>query len=159
MSVELWIPNLSASPLDMLLRLTLAAVMGAVVGWERERLDKPAGLRTHMMVSLGAATFTLATLQLFLMVEGEPQGRSDPVRLVEGIVGGIGFLGAGQIIQSRGSVQGVTTAAGIWVVGAVGIACGIGHYALAAMTVGLAVIILAMVRVLQRGSSHGEDND
>jgi putative Mg2+ transporter-C (MgtC) family protein len=102
-----------------------------------------------MMVALGAATFTLATLQLFLLVEGEPHGRSDPVRIVEGVVGGIGFLGAGQIIQARGAVHGVTTAAGIWVVGSVGIACGIGHYLLAAMTVGLAVAILALVRLFQ----------
>ena len=150
MSTELWTPNLSAGPWDILLRLSLAAVMGALIGWEREAHDKPAGLRTHMMVCLGAATFTLATLQLFLLTEGEPNSSSDPVRIAQGIVGGIGFLGAGQIIQSRGSVQGVTTAAGIWVVGAVGIACGIGHYVLAGMTIALAFVILTVVGLLQR---------
>lgn len=149
-------PHLPVTPLEMLLRLVLATVMGAVVGWERESQRKPAGLRTHMMVALGAATFTLATLQLFLLVEGEPSARSDPVRIIEGIVGGIGFLGAGQIIQSRGSVHGVTTAAGIWVVGGVGIACGIGHYVLASMTVGLAFGVLTLARILEQ---HTKDEE
>lgn len=149
-------PQLPVTPSEMLARLVLATIMGAVVGWEREAQNKAAGLRTHMMVALGAATFTLATLQLFLLVEGEPSARSDPVRIIEGIVGGIGFLGAGQIIQGRGSVQGVTTAAGIWVVGGVGIACGIGHYVLASMTVGLAFLVLTLARILEEKAKTSE---
>jgi putative Mg2+ transporter-C (MgtC) family protein len=141
--------HLSAAPAEMFLRLLLATVMGAVIGWERETQNKAAGLRTHMMVALGAATFTLATLQLFLVLEGQPSAQSDPVRIVEGIVGGIGFLGAGQIIQARGAVHGVTTAAGIWVVGGVGVASGMGHYALALMTVSLAFAILTLARFLE----------
>jgi putative Mg2+ transporter-C (MgtC) family protein len=148
MAMDLWTPDLSATIPELLARLVLAAIMGGIVGWERETKDKPAGLRTHMMVAVGAATFTLATLQLFILAE--PNASSDPTRIVEGVVGGIGFLGAGQIIQSRGSVHGVTTAAGIWVVGAIGVACGIGHYVLAGATVTLAFVILALVQYLER---------
>jgi putative Mg2+ transporter-C (MgtC) family protein len=158
MTMNFLTPNLEATPLEALLRLVAAAMMGAIVGWEREAQDKPAGLRTHMMVSLGAATFTLATLQVFLLLEGEPNGRSDPVRIIEAVVGGIGFLGAGQIIQARGAVHGVTTAAGIWVVGGVGVACGVGYYVLALMTVSLAFAILALVRFVEPGSGRKEQS-
>ena len=130
---------------DILIRMTAAIACGAVVGFEREFQAKPAGLRTHMMVALGAASFTLLTMHIYkeaLEAAGSARVGSDPLRVVSGVIGGIGFLGAGSIIQSRGSVQGLTTAATIWVTGSVGIACGTGYYIVALFTVGLSLVVL-----------------
>lgn len=135
---------------EVLLRLGTAAACGAVVGWDREWNRKPAGLRTMMMVSLGAASFILVTLSALDELANDNQAdRLDPSRAIQGIVGGIGFLGAGTIIQARGSVQGVTTAAAIWVVGAMGIACGLGEYFLALATLGFATVILVLIAMLE----------
>jgi len=82
---------------------------------------------------------------LFATAEGDPSARIDPTRIVEGVIGGIGFLGAGSIIQSRGSIQGITTGASIWTAGAVGVACGIGNLALAGMVTALALIIMVVL--------------
>ncbi len=135
----------------MVARLAAAVACGAALGWEREVQNKPAGLRTHMMVSLGAAAFTLITLKIYeaaLNGGGQTIG-ADPLRVVSGVIGGIGFLGAGTIIQSRQSVQGITTAAAIWVVGSVGIACGIGFYSLAVLTVAFSMLVLLGVGLLE----------
>ncbi len=121
---------------EIIIRLGLAAVGGALVGLERQVHDKPAGLRTNMLVALGAAGFVLTALasaQLAAPVEG--RFAFDPTRILQGIVGGIGFLGAGVIIHSSGDIQGITTAAAMWVVAAVGAACGFGHFDLAAAMV------------------------
>ena len=127
---------------EIIARLGLAAVGGALVGLERELHDKPAGLRTNMLVALGAAGFVLTALastQLVAPGEGPVPGGMrlgfDPTRILQGIVGGIGFLGAGVIIHSSGDIQGITTAAAMWVVAAVGAACGFGHFDLAAAMV------------------------
>lgn len=131
--------------LDILVRMAAAVACGAIVGFEREFQSKPAGLRTHMMVALGAASFTLVTLQIFdstVKTVQTPRLGTDPLRVVSGVIGGIGFLGAGTIIQSRTSVQGITTAATIWVTGSVGIACGIGYYIVALFTVAFSLLIL-----------------
>ncbi len=124
--------------LEAALRLTLASLFGAIIGWEREVSRKPAGLRTNMMVSLGAATFTLASIS----VTPEGMQAADPTRIVTGIATGIGFLGAGAILRADGTVHGMTTAAGIWVMGAVGVACGIGDYYVAGISTLAALIIL-----------------
>ena len=105
----------------MLLRLGMAAVAGAVVGQERERRERPAGFRTHVLVSVGACLFTLISISL----AGEDH---DPSRIAAQIVTGIGFLGAGTIIRHGGSVHGLTTAASIWAVAAVGMAAGVGWW-------------------------------
>jgi putative Mg2+ transporter-C (MgtC) family protein len=136
---------------DAVARMAMASVLGGVLGLQRETKGKPAGLKTHMMVSLGSAAFTLLTLQIFLTYTGTLENaRSDPLRIIEGVVGGIGFLGAGTIIQARGSVRGITTAAGIWVVGSVGIACGIGNYPMAAMVAAMAFLILTVFDWIER---------
>jgi putative Mg2+ transporter-C (MgtC) family protein len=129
---------------EILLRLGLAIVLGAVIGIDREWRKKPAGVRTHMMVALAAATFTVITLELFDVVKGAGDGKAstDPLRLVEAITAGVAFLGAGAIIQSRGNVEGITTGSGIWLAGAVGYACGAGYYVLGAVATVLALIIL-----------------
>jgi putative Mg2+ transporter-C (MgtC) family protein len=131
-------------------RLVLSLVLGFVIGWEREVMRKPAGLRTNMLVALGAAGFTMLTFQLFHTFNADtskPMG--DPMRIINGIMEGLGFLGAGSIIQSHGSVEGVTTAATIWVVGAVGLACGIGNYHLAIGITFLAYLVLTVLRVVE----------
>jgi putative Mg2+ transporter-C (MgtC) family protein len=144
---------------EIVLRLTLAVVFGGIIGWERESKRKPAGLRTHMMVSLGAATFTLILLELYISaLEGNPNSNVDPLRIIEAIVGGVGFLGAGSIIQSRGSVEGITTAAGIWVVGGVGLACGGGQYVIALVTVVFAFVILTILGYIESRIFDKQEN-
>ncbi len=149
--MEQWWATIEAAfPLDMLLRLTLASVAGALLGWERERRDKPAGLRTHMMVSLGAAAFMILSLDYVATDTQQEALRLDPTRVIAGIIGGVGFLGAGTIIEARGNVHGITTAAGIWVAAAVGTACGMGMYGVAFTSVSLAVMILVVFGWLGR---------
>lgn len=138
-------PSLVDLAFQTLIPLVVAVCLGGIVGWEREAWRKPAGLRTHMMVALGAAAFTRLALQAVLDGESSGVTGGDPSRIIEGVATGIGFLGAGSIIHSRGEVRGITTAAGIWVVGAVGACCGAGYYAMAAVAVLLSVLILALL--------------
>ncbi len=132
---------------EILIRLGAAIVFGAVIGLDREWRNKPAGVRTHMMVALASATFTVITLELFEVVKGAGEGKAstDPLRLVEAITAGVAFLGAGAIIQSRGTVEGITTGSGIWLAGAVGYASGAGYYVLGAIATVLALIILTVL--------------
>lgn len=142
---------MTGDTLDMTLRLGAAVVAAAALGLERERQHKPAGLRTHMLVSLGAAASTLVALALIRPGQFENELlRVDPIRVVEGVIGGIGFLGAGSIIRSQGSVGGLTTAASIWVAGAIGLTCGAGQFRLAFLTVLFAFIILRFIAVVER---------
>lgn len=132
----------------IVVRLALAALLGGLLGYERERHGKSAGVRTHMLVSLGAALFVLVP---------EQAGVSDSeiTRVTQGIVAGIGFLGAGSIIKEPhdNNVSGLTTAAGIWLTAAIGVACGLGRETTALLTAGLALAILALVPHLGGGSS------
>jgi putative Mg2+ transporter-C (MgtC) family protein len=131
---------------EILIRLGAAIVFGAVIGIDREWRNKPAGIRTHMMVALAAATFTVITLELFEVVKNVGEKSStDPLRLVEAITAGVAFLGAGAIIQSRGTVEGITTGSGIWLAGAVGYASGSGYYVLGAVATVLALVILTVL--------------
>lgn len=137
--------------LDLVTRLGLATLVGMVIGLEREWRQKPAGLRTHMLVSLASAAFTIITFELFqASPQMAPDSKGDPVRVIEGVIAGVAFLGAGTIIQGRGEVKGLTTGASIWLAGATGLACGGGYYIVAGVTVGLAVVILALLGLLQR---------
>jgi len=139
-------------------------LLGAAVGWEREFADKPPGLRTHMMVCLGAASFTLVGSAVFREIAAGSATSSgmDPIRVIEGVVTGIGFLGAGVILRSGEQVRGLTTASGVWVVGAIGTACGRGYYLLAAARTVLALVILQLVSRLEhrvRGTKATGDLD
>jgi len=138
---------------ELIIRLVLAAILGAIIGLDRRIHSKPAGLRTMSLVSLGAATFTLVGISAMLqLVNAEQEAglnqmvRLDTSRVIAGIVGGIGFLGAGAIIQSRGRAQGMTTASGIWMTAAIGVAVGLGQYALAFCATFLAFIILVLLK-------------
>jgi len=135
-----------ASLMEVALRLFVASAIGALIGWDRERADKPAGLRTHMLVALGAASFTLLGFEVGDHLAPKTGDGFDPTRVLQGVIGGIGFLGAGAIIQNRGHVSGITTAASVWVAGALGSAAGVGAYVLAVFTALFAFGILRFVR-------------
>jgi len=135
----------------MLVRLALAAVGGALVGLERQIQDKPAGLRTNMLVGLGAAGFVLTAIATAQITSpDESQLNFDPTRILQGIVGGIGFLGAGAILHSKGNIHGITTAAAMWVVAAVGAACGFGQFNLAAAMVVACLVVLYPLGFVER---------
>ena len=144
---------------DVIIRLITAVCAGAILGWERESQHKPAGLRTHMLVTLGSAAFVVASLQYqSQLTAASPSANVDLFKVIAGIVGGVGFLGAGSIIQSGGSVKGLTTAATIWLSSAIGVACGLGAYPLAATCVLLALIILFVLGVFERVFSRPDTN-
>ena len=137
-----------AADVAILLRVALACVLAAAIGWEREYRGKAAGLRTHMLVGGGAVLFVSLTALLirdFRFVSEDTQ--ADPVRVIEAIVGGVSFLGAGTIFVSRGrhTVVGLTTAASIWITAAIGIAIALERYLLG---VGTTVLVLAILRLL-----------
>jgi putative Mg2+ transporter-C (MgtC) family protein len=136
----------------LLLRLVAAAALAAVLGWERERAGKPAGLRTHMLVGLAAALYTaLGQVTLGDYTSAPPTGlRADPIRVIQAVALGIGFLGGGVITASHGTGRdsGLTTAASIWSTAAIGIAAGLGHYVLAVGATALQLIVVwGFVRV------------
>jgi len=124
-------------------RLVLAFVLGGLVGWEREHEDKPAGLRTLILVSTGAALFVLVT-HMALTTQGSV-GNVDSLRIIAGIAQGVGFLGAGTIFITRGTVQGLTTAAAIWTMSAVGVACGFGLWDIALVGTVLTFVALRIL--------------
>jgi putative Mg2+ transporter-C (MgtC) family protein len=125
-------------PLDLLLRLLLAAALGAAIGVERELRRKPAGLRTNMLIALGAALFT--TLSLRMASDG-----GTPDRIAAQVVSGIGFLGAGAILRSGRNVHGMTTAATIWVNAAIGMAAGAGEFGIAALATVVTLVVLTLL--------------
>jgi putative Mg2+ transporter-C (MgtC) family protein len=133
-------PDLTlATELELGLRLAAGLVLGAIVGFEREMHGQPAGFRTHSLVSTGSALFTIVSAFGF----GGPG--TDPTRIAAQIVSGIGFIGAGTILQYRGQIRGLTTAASLWSVAAIGMAAGAGMYVIAAAATALIVIILTVL--------------
>ena len=120
---------------EIFLRLVLAVVFGGLIGIEREVVHKPAGVRTHMLVALGSALFVLITIET---LPGEA------ARIIAGIATGIGFLGAGTIFKAKDEVHGLTTAASIWAVSAVGLAVGLGYYLMTIISVVLVLIVLQL---------------
>jgi putative Mg2+ transporter-C (MgtC) family protein len=124
------------------LRLLLAATLGALVGLEREIHDHPAGMRTHLLVSLGSAGFTVLSIAAF------PSPGADPARVAAQIVTGIGFLGAGAILKEGLSIHGLTTAASLWVVAAIGMAAGAGAWVTALTITAIAIVSLWPLRLI-----------
>jgi putative Mg2+ transporter-C (MgtC) family protein len=135
---------------EALLRLALAAVLGGLIGVERELREREAGLRTHLLVAVGSALFTIVGAYGFdeFLESGEAVVRTDPTRIAAQIVTGIGFLGAGAIIRQGLSVRGLTTAATLWVVAAVGLAAGAGYYSGAVITTAVVLIALWPLRIM-----------
>jgi len=127
--------------------IVLAVVLGAAIGIEREFSGKPAGLRTNILICLGAAVFTIISKRM--------AGENDSLtRIAAGVVTGVGFLGAGAIIQDRAGVHGLTTAATIWFMACIGMACGAGLYELAVISTLLAIFVLIGLRLIHRSLRH-----
>ena len=125
---------------EILFGMILALVLGAIVGVEREITHKPAGLRTHMLVSLGSCLFTLVSVAFAM----------DPARIAAGIVTGIGFIGAGTIIAAQDRVVGITTAASLWTTASIGLIIGVGDYLLAIVATVLVFLVLFSKAILKR---------
>lgn len=123
---------------DIIIRLALSILAGALIGLEREKTRHPAGLRTHMLVCIGSTLITLTSFEMF---------PNDPARVAAGIVTGIGFLGAGMIFRDKNNVRGLTTAASIWSVAGVGLALGTGAYFIAAVATAAILLTLGLSRI------------
>ena len=139
---------------EIVLILLLAMILGGMIGWARERDGKPAGLRTHILVCVGCA---LRMGMQAWMTKQYPG--ADPGRLAAGVITGIGFLGAGAIIQSQGEVKGITTAATVWMTAAIGIAVGIGFYWGALSATLIALFVIEVVRTVERKFLHIRPHD
>lgn len=150
-AVEVLIDEIRSGLLDgaevirLSFRLVMATLLGAVIGYERETAGKDAGLRTHMLVAGGSALLVLA-------VQGAGMTIGDQSRVIQGVITGVGFLGAGAILKVDGArtVHGLTTAAGIWLTAAMGVAMGLGQLALALLATALGWLVLAVLRTLER---------
>jgi len=123
----------------MIFKAVLAIFLGAIIGYERELKYRPAGLRTHILVCLGSALFTVLSVNAF--------PGSDPARVATAIVIGIGFIGAGTVIQTKKKVIGLTTAASLWVTASIGMIVGVGYYLLAVVVAGLTYLVLELGRI------------
>lgn len=133
-----------------LARLLMAAVLGGAIGFEREAHEKPAGLRTHIIVAVAACLFTLLGFEMINAEAARAENvRADPMRLIEAVTAGVAFLAAGSIITSGGSVRGLTTGAGMWMAGAIGVACGLGEFLLGGLAAAIALIVLVVLGSLK----------
>ena len=147
------------SDLELIERLCLAVVLGAVLGFEREWRQKDAGLRTNILIAMGSALFTLMSIDLSASSGG------DATRIAAQIVTGIGFLGAGAIMRTGAGVRGLTTAAMIWVNAAIGVACGGGEYRLAIIATTVTLVVLLVMTPLEKAldrrleNHRGDDSD
>ena len=127
---------------DALIRLALAAVLGGAIGLDREFHEKPAGLRTNMLIALGSALFAILSVQL-------GAGAGSPDRIAAQVVTGIGFLGAGAILRTGDHIHGLTTAATIWVNAAIGMAAGLGSYTVAIVGAAITLVVLAVLPMME----------
>lgn len=140
------------SYIEIAARLILSCILGGAVGIERESIHRPAGLRTHVLVSLGSALFTLVSIHGF----GGNNNVTDPSRVAAQIVSGIGFLGAGTIIRHRAGIRGLTTAASLWTVAGIGLGVGSGYYAGSVIATTLVLVSLIMLRKIEGWLSEGK---
>ncbi len=136
---------------EIFLRLILATVFGATIDIDRELRQHAAGLRTHMLTAAAAALFTILSLELYHGVRATAGDRAtaDPIRVVEAVTAGVAFLAAGAIIQGRGTVHGLTAGAGMWLAGAIGVACGTGRFTIARMAMVLALVVLSLFHAIE----------
>lgn len=123
---------------EQIIKIALAVILGSIIGLERKSEQKPAGLRTYVLVCMGSTLVSIMSVEYF---------GGDPARIAAGIVTGIGFLGAGAIIAERGTVHGLTTAASLWVMAAVGLSIGLGAYLLATIVTIIVLAVLALGRI------------
>ncbi len=160
---ELSTDDTSVPSIIVAFRLTCAILLGAIIGWERETNSRAAGLRTHMMVSLAACLFAIIALELIgFGTEGDGRIKADPIHLIGAITSGVAFLAAGSIIVSGGKVRGLTTGASMWLVGAIGLACGTGRIVLAIQATIMALVVLFIINQFANrpeAKSDEETND
>ena len=135
-------------------RLLLATVFGAAIGFEREWRARPAGLRTHILVCVAAASFAILTIEIVhapMFTTGAIRDavKVDPIRVVEAVTAGVAFLAAGVVIFTRGEVHGLTTGAGMWLAGAIGVACGLGFWQIALLATIIALVVLGLLQALE----------
>jgi putative Mg2+ transporter-C (MgtC) family protein len=141
------------------MRLLVALVLGALIGIEREWRRRPAGLRTHMVTALAASVFTILTAEIIHTTALSGEGtQSDPVRVIEAVTAGVAFLAAGTIIQSRRGVKGLTTGAGMWLAGAIGVAAGLGQFRVGAMAAVLGLIVIAIIGWLEAAAEDKRED-
>jgi putative Mg2+ transporter-C (MgtC) family protein len=146
-------PTFTSFPV-IVARLLLAAIFGALIGMEREWRSRPAGLRTHVLVCVAAATFGILTIEIvhapmFSTEAMKDAVKVDPIRVVEAVTAGIAFLAAGTILFSRGEVQGLTTGAGMWLAGAIGVAAGFGFWQIATFGTLLVLVVLGLLHAFE----------
>ena len=139
-----------------LIAMSLSLVLGTLVGWERQMGRKPAGLRTHVLVCVGSTMFVLTAKHAVTSIGGPSL---DPTRIIHGVVTGVGFLGAGSILRQEGYVAGLTTAASIWMVAAIGVSVGVHAYALATIGTVFALLVLEGYRWVERFLSQQAGSD
>jgi len=144
--------EIASQDMDMALRLILASVLGGVIGLERQRYGKAAGFRTYTLVALGSALLMLVSIQVYTIYK--ESAIVDPSRIAAQVVTGIGFLGAGAIIRFPQRIEGLTTAAGIWIASGIGLACGLGQFRSAIFTTLLALATLTIFSKLSRMITH-----
>lgn len=149
LAAEFGHPTFTSFPV-IVARLILAACFGAAIGFEREWRRRPAGLRTHMLVCIAAASYAILTTEIVhAPAFGLDNARFDPIRVVEAVTAGVAFLAAGVVIFARGQVHGLTTGAGMWLAGAIGVACGLGLWQIALLATVLALVVLGLLHVLE----------
>lgn len=142
-------PTYTAFPV-VTARLLLATIFGAAIGFEREWQKRPAGLRTHILVCVASATFAILTIEIsHAPMFAMDSVKLDPIRVVEAVTAGVAFLAAGVVIFTRGEVHGLTTGAGMWLAGAIGVAAGLGLWQIAALATVLAVVVLGALHVFE----------
>jgi len=141
------------------IRLGLACLLGGLIGLEREIGRHDAGIRTHILVALGSCVFTLVAWELYQHIRHiEQPATGDPIRIIEAVTAGAGFLAAGIVFQSGAKVHGLTTGAGVWTAAAIGVACGSGAYTIAAITTVLVLIVLFGLAALKRRMGWADDD-
>jgi len=136
------------SEVQIILRVLVGAALGAVVGYERERQDQPAGLRTHMILVIGATLAMVLSVNLGYLF-ARPGTPADPARLAAQVISGIGFLGAGAILRYGFTVKGLTTATSLWTMAIVGMAVGAGYYLIGVVTTALMLVVLALLNIIE----------
>lgn len=142
------------------LRLLGAVCFCGIIGFERETRNRPAGLRTHMLVGLAAALYTLIMLETLANMESySSQISMDPLRLVNAVTSGVAFLAAGMIVFAQGKVRGLTTGTSLWLAAAIGLSAGFGMWLMAAATTALAVVIIRLVKLAEDGAKQATDSD
>lgn len=150
------ISTLDITPSTAMVRILLSLILGAAVGIERKTKGQMAGLRTFSLISMGACIAMM--LSIYVCQETSGLQRADPSRIAAQVISGIGFLGAGTIIQMKGSVRGLTTAAGIWIIATVGMAVGCGLYLIAVVATAMVLIVLTLLEQLERRVNVGNES-